>query len=131
MQVGGAASAPPQPDVRDFADAGMTTPAAPRNIPAAQDHVPVHRLSEEQGLTAERNDLDGRGMAQGQLLAHHPGRVADGPNQAQHHAGDRGTTAVRLRDADHENTAERHGHPGGQPTREPLVQQPASLTPPG
>jgi hypothetical protein len=33
---------------------------------------------------------------------------------------------MRLRDADHENTAERHGHPGGQPTREPLVQQPAA-----
>ena len=93
MRVGGAASAPPHPSVRGFADAGMTTPAAPRNIPAAQGHVPVHRLSEEQGLTAERNDLDGRGMAQGQLLAHHPGRVADGRNQAQHHADDRGTTA--------------------------------------
>ena len=63
-------------------------------------------------------------MAQGQLLAHHPARVADGCNQAQHHAGDRGTTAVRLRDADHENTAERHGHPGGQSARELLVQQP-------
>jgi hypothetical protein len=44
--------------------------------------------------------------------AHHPARVADGCYQAQHHAGDSGTTAVRLRDADHENTAERHGHPG-------------------
>ena len=63
-------------------------------------------------------------MAQGQLLVHHPGRVADGCDQAQHHADDRGTTAVGLRDADHGNTAERHGHPGGQQTREPLVQQP-------
>ena len=91
MRGGGAASAPPHPGVRGFADAGVTTPAASRNIPAAQGHVPVHRLSEEQGLTAERNDLDGRGMAQGRLLAHHPGRIADGRNQAQHHADDRGT----------------------------------------
>ena len=48
------------------------------------------------GEAAERGDLDGRGVAQGQLLAHHPARVADGCNQAQHHAGDRGTAAVRL-----------------------------------
>ena len=69
MRVGGAASAPPHASVRGFADAGMTTPAAPRNIPAAQGHVPVHRLSEEQRLSAERYDLDGRGRAQGQILA--------------------------------------------------------------
>ena len=56
------------------------------------------------GEAAERGDLDGRGMAQGQLLTHRPSRVADGRNQAQHHADERGTTAVRLRDADHENT---------------------------
>jgi hypothetical protein len=65
-------------------------------------------------------------MAQGQLLAHHPGRVTGGRNQAQNHADDQGTTAVRLRDADHGNTAERHGHPRDQPTRERLVQQPAA-----
>jgi hypothetical protein len=29
MRVGGPASAPPHPSVRGFADAGMTTPAAP------------------------------------------------------------------------------------------------------
>ena len=56
MRVGGAASAPPHPGVRGFADAGMTTPAAPRNIPAAQGHVPVHRLSEEQGLGEGRKE---------------------------------------------------------------------------
>lgn len=33
------------PGVCGFADAGVTTPEASRNIPAAQDHVPVHRLS--------------------------------------------------------------------------------------
>jgi hypothetical protein len=49
MRCGGAASAPPHPGVHGFADAGVTTPAASRNIPAAQGHVPVHRLSEEQG----------------------------------------------------------------------------------
>jgi hypothetical protein len=42
-------------------------------------------------------------MALGKLLAHQPGRAADGRNQAQHDADDRDTTAVRLRDADHEN----------------------------
>ena len=50
MRGGGAASAPPHPGVRGFADAGVTTPAASRNILAAQGHVPIHRLSEEQGL---------------------------------------------------------------------------------
>ena len=49
MRGGGAVSAPPHPGVRGFADAGVTTPAASRNIPAAQGHVPVHRLSEKQG----------------------------------------------------------------------------------
>lgn len=34
---------------------------------------------------------------------HHPGRAADGRKQAQHDADDRDTTAVRLRDAGHEN----------------------------
>jgi hypothetical protein len=43
MRVGGAASAPPHPGVRGFADAGMTTPAAPRNIPATQGHVSLPR----------------------------------------------------------------------------------------
>jgi hypothetical protein len=37
------------------------------------------------------------------LLAHHPGRAADGRMQAQHDADDRDATAVRLRDAGHEN----------------------------
>ncbi len=50
MRGGGAASAPPHPGVRGIADAGVTTPAASRNIAAVQGHVPVHRLSEEQGL---------------------------------------------------------------------------------
>ena len=56
-----------------------------------------------------------------QLPGERDARVADGCNQAQHHAGNTGTTAVRLRDADHENTAERHGHPAGQPAREPTL----------
>lgn len=56
MRGGGAASAPPHPGVRGFADAGVTTPAASRNIPAAQGHVPVHRLSEEQGLGEGRKE---------------------------------------------------------------------------
>ncbi|MGH3189829.1 MAG: hypothetical protein ACRDPY_33510 [Streptosporangiaceae bacterium] len=47
-------------------------------------------------------------MPQGQLLAHHPGRVADGRDQAQQHAGDRGASAAGLRDADHDNAAERY-----------------------
>ncbi len=54
MQGGGAASAPPPSGVRGFADALVTTPAASRNIPAAQGHVPVHHLSEEQGLAEGR-----------------------------------------------------------------------------
>ena len=56
-----------------------------------------------------------------QLPGERDARVADGCNQAQHHAGNTGTTAVRLRDADHENTAERHGHPAGQLVREPTL----------
>jgi hypothetical protein len=41
MRGGSAVSAPPHPGVRGFADAGVTTPAASRNIPAAQGHVPA------------------------------------------------------------------------------------------
>jgi hypothetical protein len=54
MRGCGAVSAPPHPGVRGVADAGVTTPAASRNIPAAQDHVPVHRLSQKQGVDPMR-----------------------------------------------------------------------------
>lgn len=67
-------------------------------------------------------------MAQGQLLARHPGRVTDGGHQAQHHAADRGTAAVRLRDADHQNTAEAHSTT--VTVAAPAARE-SSLTPPG
>jgi hypothetical protein len=39
---------------------------------------------------------------EGKLLAHHPGRAADGRKQAQHDADNRDTAAVRRRDVGHE-----------------------------
>ena len=71
-----------------FADAAVTTRAASRNIPAAQGHVPDHRLSPWQaGLPSVVSDIwrslhhgrsAGRGRSASWRLVH-PGEDDEGP----------------------------------------------------